>query len=72
MRIWRRLAKELEKSQYNVVRDIDIPMGVELHHWNVDQIGKSDAVVVLGADESGSRVPQKCRLHNWPAFPLFR
>jgi hypothetical protein len=47
------LAKELEKNKYNVVRDVDIPLGVELRHWNIDQIGKSDAVVVLGANESG-------------------
>jgi hypothetical protein len=47
------LAKELEKNKYNVVRDVDIPDGVKLRDWNVDQIGKSNAVVVLGADQSG-------------------
>jgi hypothetical protein len=52
------LANEL-KSDYEVVRDIDIPEGADLRLWNREQIGKSDAVIVLGADESGvSRSPE--------------
>jgi hypothetical protein len=47
------------KSDYEVVRDIDIPEGADRRPWNREQIGKSDAVIVLGADESGvSRSPE--------------
>jgi hypothetical protein len=48
------LARELEKNAYIVVRDVDIPAGVELRLWSQDQIRKSRAVVVLGADESAA------------------
>jgi hypothetical protein len=46
------LAQELAKIDYNVVRDIDVPAGVNLHDWNLEQIARSNAVIVLGADES--------------------
>ncbi|WP_161494846.1 pYEATS domain-containing protein [Bradyrhizobium canariense] len=48
------LASELAKTEYAVVRDVDIPEGVDMRLWNREQIVNSDAVVVLGADESGT------------------
>ena len=48
------LASELAKNEYTVVRDVDIPVGVDMRLWNREQIVNSDAVIVLGADESGT------------------
>ncbi len=48
------LASELAKNEYAVVRDVDIPGGVDLRLWNREQIANSDAVIVLGADDSGT------------------
>jgi hypothetical protein len=64
------LAKELRKHNYNVIRDVDIPMGVELHHWNLDQIGKSDAVVLLGADESGAARSSEVQIAQSAGVPV--
>jgi hypothetical protein len=64
------LAKELEKNKYNVVRDVDIPLGVGLRDWNVDQIGKSNAVVLLGADESGAARSSEVQIAQSAGVPV--
>ena len=46
------VAKALEDNKYQVARDVDIPAGVSIQDWTKEQINKSDAVIVLGAEQS--------------------
>lgn len=46
------VAKALEDSKYQVARDVDVPAGVSIQDWTKEQIAKSDAVIVLGAEQT--------------------
>ena len=45
------LAKALREDKIDVVLDVDIPPGEDLHRWSAEKITHSDAMVVLMAED---------------------
>jgi hypothetical protein len=64
------VAQALTKSNYSVTRDVDIPAGEELLLWSKDQIAKSAAVLLLGADEVGIAQGREVQIAQSAGIPV--
>jgi hypothetical protein len=64
------VAKALTKRKYSVTRDVDIPAGEEVLRWSKDQIAKSDAVLLLGADEAGISQGREVQIAQSAGIPV--
>ncbi|MBL6617010.1 MAG: TIR domain-containing protein [Reyranella sp.] len=66
------VARVLQDKEYEVARDIDIPAGVSIQDWTKEQIAKSDAVIVLGAEQTSLYQTREAAFAQSAGKPVIR